>query len=259
MCDNISTRLSDISTRLDFFLKTGKIPNIIFHGEHGSGKKTMLFQFINSIYKDNKMYIKENVMTVNCAHGKGIKFVREDLKQFAKSNIICKNEIAFKSIVLLNADTLTIDAQSALRRCIELFTNSTRFFVVVETAEKLLKPILSRFCHMFFFKSTEDSFPKPLPLEKENKLMKMFHSIKSNTEIIENVDLLYSQGISALDVLFVINHEPSLLFESDDKTRVSFVFGKLKREFRNEKQLLYFLLNLFFLSLNECLENITFI
>ena len=251
--------MDDISSRLDFFLKTGKIPNIIFHGEHGSGKKTTLYQFIHDIYKNNKLYIKENVMTVNCAHGKGIKFVREELKQFAKSNIICKNEIAFKSIVLLNADTLTIDAQSALRRCIELFTNSTRFFVVVETAEKLLKPILSRFCHMFFFKSIEDSFPKPLPIDKKTKLLKILKNIKSSNETIDAVNVIYSQGMSALDVFHVINQEPSLLYLSEDNTQISFVFGKLKKEFRNENQLIYFLLNCLFLSLNECLENITFI
>ena len=67
-------------------------------------------------------------MYVNCAHGKGIKFIREELKFFAKTNINLKEGEIFKSIVLLNADKLTIDAQSALRRCIELFNHTTRFF-----------------------------------------------------------------------------------------------------------------------------------
>jgi dihydroorotase len=44
---------------------------------------------------------------------------------------------------------LTIDAQSALRRCIELFSHNTRFFIVVENKDKLLNPILSRFCDIF--------------------------------------------------------------------------------------------------------------
>ena len=47
----------------------------------------------------------------------------------------------FKSIILLNADKLTIDAQSALRRCIEVFNHTTRFFIIVEDRYKLLKPI----------------------------------------------------------------------------------------------------------------------
>ena len=85
-------------------------------------------------------------MTVNCSEGKGIKFIREELKFFAKTNIHNYNGSIIKSIILLNAEKLTIDAQSALRRCIELFTNYTRFFIVIENKSLLIKPILSRFC-----------------------------------------------------------------------------------------------------------------
>ena len=42
----------------------------------------------------------------------------------------------------MNADKLTIDAQSALRRLIELFSHTTRFFIIIEDKYKLLKPIL---------------------------------------------------------------------------------------------------------------------
>ena len=88
-------------------------------------------------------------MHVNCAHGKGIKFIRDELKFFAKTHINSNGGDVFKSIVLSNADKLTIDAQSALRRCIELFSHTTRFFIIVEDKYKLLKPILSRFCEIY--------------------------------------------------------------------------------------------------------------
>jgi len=78
-------------------------------------------------------------MSINCAHGKGIKFVRDELKFFAKTHIHSEGGNIFKSIILLNADKLTMDAQSALRRCIELFSHNTRFFMVVENKYKLLK------------------------------------------------------------------------------------------------------------------------
>ena len=42
-----------------------------------------------------------------------------------------------------------MDAQSALRRCIEQFSHNTRFFIIVENIETLLKPILSRFCNIY--------------------------------------------------------------------------------------------------------------
>ncbi len=145
-----------IEEKLNYFIETNEIPHIIFHGSSGTGKKTIVYQFIHRIYKKDKQKIKSNVMTVNCAHGKGIKFIREELKFFAKKNIQANSEVSFKTIVLFNADFLTIDAQSALRRCIELFSYNTRFFIVVENKYKLLNPILSRFCEIYIPETVKD-------------------------------------------------------------------------------------------------------
>ena len=139
----------NIHNKLDVFIKNRKIPNIIFYGPHGSGKTYILNRFICSIYDGDKTAIKNYVMRANCAHGKGIRFIREELKFFAKTNIDMKEGAIFKSVILTNADKLTLDAQSALRRCIELFSSSTRFFIVVENKDSLLKPILSRFCDIY--------------------------------------------------------------------------------------------------------------
>ena len=154
-----------ITEKLDFFLKTEKIPNIIFHGPSGSGKRTIVHKFVADIYHHNKELIKAYVMNVNCAHGKGIKFVREDLKFFAKTHINVKGSGHFKTVILSNADNLTTDAQSALRRCIELFCHTTRFFIIVEDKYKLLKPILSRLCEIFV--------PEPIVQEKSVNLHKL--------------------------------------------------------------------------------------
>ena len=124
---------TNIVQKLNNFIDNKKIPNLIFHGSSGSGKKTILFNFLKEIYNNEPNFMKNYVMIVNCAHGKGIKFIREELKFFAKTHI---NNIGtscyFKTIILSNADKLTIDAQSALRRCIELFSHNTRFFIIVE-------------------------------------------------------------------------------------------------------------------------------
>lgn len=140
---------SNIKEKLNYFIKKRKVPNIIFHGTSGSGKNYIVNEFIHKIYNGDKNYIQTYVMRVNCAHGKGIRFVREDLKFFSKSNADLKDGEIFKTVILLNADKLTTDAQSAIRRCIELFSSSTRFFIIVEDKYKLLKPILSRFCEIY--------------------------------------------------------------------------------------------------------------
>ena len=138
-----------IREKLHSFYVSNRIPHIIFYGASGSGKQTIVNDFLREIYHGSETKLKANVMFVNCAHGKGIKFIREELKFFAKTNVQFNSGIWFKTIVLLNADHLTMDAQSALRRCIELFSHNTRFFIIVENKHKLLNPILSRFCEIY--------------------------------------------------------------------------------------------------------------
>jgi DNA polymerase III delta prime subunit len=146
---NLQQHHQNLRDKLQYFYQENKIPHIIFHGSAGSGKKTLVHFFLGLIYGDKRENFKDNVMYVNCAQGKGIKFIREELKVFAKINIHNQKEQPFKSIVLLNADFLTIEGQSALRRCIEIFSKNTRFFIVVENKNKLLNPILSRFCEIY--------------------------------------------------------------------------------------------------------------
>ena len=136
--------MSSVREKLDHFIQTKKVPHLLFYGPSGSGKRTLVNEFVRRIYGDDSNRIAEMTMFVNCAHGKGIKFVREELNIFVKTNINYRDG-AFKTIILSNADELTIDAQSALRRCIELYSHHTRFFVITENEGKLLRPILSRF------------------------------------------------------------------------------------------------------------------
>ena len=169
--ERLGSEYMSIRTRLFQFWVRKRIPNIIFHGTSMQTKMDMLSYFVDLIYAGDKQQIKSNVLTVNCAHGKGIKFVREELKFFAKTNVqnstlsvaSAATTSHFKSIVLINADVLSLDAQSALRRCIELFSNTTRFFMVVENKNKLLKPILSRFCLIYLWKP-----PPPQEDERAN-------------------------------------------------------------------------------------------
>ena len=156
------TENENIYSKLGLFIHQNKVPHIIFHGGNGCGKKTILYSFLFRIYNDDVKKIRKNVLYVNCAHGKGIKFIREDIKFFAKTNVQVNENILFKSIVLFNAEYLTTDAQSALRRSIEQFSHTTRFFIVTVNKNKLLQPILSRFCEIYI--------PNPIMNDKEMNL-----------------------------------------------------------------------------------------
>jgi hypothetical protein len=208
-------------------------------------------------------------MYVNCAHGKGIKFIREELKFFAKTNT---NSGFFKSIILSNADKLTIDGQSALRRCIELFSHNTRFFIIVEDKYKLLKPILSRFCEIYL----------PLPIVNDvytnlnkyhvEEVYKFIKEKNKDTWLKKNLEKakeynttnefcnfstnLYEKGYSALDLMDAIE---KMTMDETRKYQLLLTFNKVKREFRNEKLLILFILNFLFIKPDVSMENLSFI
>jgi replication-associated recombination protein RarA len=271
-----------IKEKLGYFHKIHKIPNIIFHGPTGSGKKTLVNEFIHTIYENNKEKIKNFVMYVNCSHGKGIKFIREELKFFAKTHINSNGGDIFKSIILLNADKLTMDAQSALRRCIELFSHNTRFFIIIEDKYNLLKPILSRFCEIYvpepecnkeiinlykynineIFKMNET---KAQHLDKLKKTIEKTMGNGSNTKIALN-DLiifslkLYEKSYNAMDIIELLETNKLSIdkMTNEKKYELLITFNKVRKEFRNEKLLILFILNFLFLSLDLSLENISF-
>ena len=275
---------TNIMAKLKYFYEVHKIPNIIFHGSSGCGKRTIVNDFINIIYNNDKEKIKSYVMYVNCAHGKGIKFIREELKFFAKTHIHSNGGDIFKSIVLLNADKLTIDAQSALRRCIELFSHTTRFFIIVEDKYKLLKPILSRFCEIYIpepmqsgtsinlykYNLNETFKLKTLKTQRMEWLKKELQKIVNDknsmkTDISPNFfinlsEKLYEKGYSGLDIIYLLENQSLQFLDLTDekKYELLFAFNKVKKEFRNDKILIMFILNFLFMSLDFTLENITF-
>ena len=266
-----------VASKLNYFIQIRKIPNIVFHGSSGCGKRTIVGDFINRIYGGDRSRIKTNVMFVNCAHGKGIKFIRDELKYFAKANIQCNDATLFKSIVLYNADELTIDAQSALRRCIELFSHNTRFFIVVENKHKLLKPILSRFCEIFVPDKTENpDNPVYKSLHKVNRhAVYNFNDMKRERRslildpVLKNIanetidykwcmnlaNQLYEEGISCFDIIQYLEE----VLDKDKMVRVQFCFEKVKGEFRSEKMLMMYLFDYLFLRSDCNLKNVSFL
>ena len=285
----------EIKEKLNYYFLIKKIPNIIFYGNSGTGKKTIVFDFIEKIYNGDKNKINEYVMIVNCVQMKGIKLIREDIKFFAKTNINSKEGDMFKSIVLINADKLTIDAQSALRRLIEVFNHSTRFFIIVEDKYKLLKPIISRFCEIYVPIPLLNS--KPINLDQYHMkntlnlaITRRTHLINLRKLIAENIEskikkteqldvvllmdfceLLYAKGYSGMDIINLFERDTEMiignitngetpekvgnLFKDYEITEEKFVslmlvFNMVKKEIKNEKILMLFVLNFIFFDKN---------
>lgn len=268
----------NIKEKLNYFYEIHKIPNILFHGPTGCGKRSIVNEIIHKIYNNDKEKIKTFVMYVNCSHGKGIKFIREELKFFAKTHINSNGGNNFKSIILLNADKLTMDAQSALRRCIELFSHNTRFFIVAEDKYSLMKPILSRFCEIYVPEPLVNGEPinlykynlneifnmKDIKIQKLDSLKKeIIKSINTNISIEDLMLLctkLYEKAYSSLDILALLENPKFLdnTISAEKRYELLLCFNRIRREFRNEKLLILFILNFIFLSSELSLENISF-
>jgi len=267
-----------IKKKLNYFHEIHKIPNILFHGPSGSGKRTIVSDFIHKIYDYDREKIKTFVMYVNCSHGKGIKFIREELKFFAKTHINSNSGNIFKSIVLLNADKLTMDAQSALRRCIELFSHNTRFFIIAEDKYNLMKPILSRFCEIYvsepiingniinlYQHNLNELFKmKDIKTQRLEWLKKELYKLTNKTITVDDLMLvcvkLYEKAYSALDIMHLLE-TPKFLennIPTEKRYELLVCFNRVRKEFRNEKLLMLFILNFIFLSSELSLENISF-
>jgi DNA polymerase III delta prime subunit len=268
----------NIKEKLEYFHSIHKIPNIIFHGPSGCGKRTIVNEFIHKIYDNDREKIKSFVMYVNCSHGKGIKFIREELKFFAKTHINSNGGNIFKSIILLNADKLTMDAQSALRRCIELFSHNTRFFIIAEDKYNLMKPILSRFCEIYVpepmvngnivnlykynlnevFKMKDNKNQRQDWLKKE--LLKSVNKKTCLTDLMNICVKLYEKSYSGIDILNLLENNKFLdnLITVEKRYELLVCFNRVRKEFRNEKLLILFILNFIFLSSELSLENISF-
>lgn len=174
-------------------------------------------------------------MHVNCGYGKGIKFIRDCVKYFAKTNI--NLEGMFKTVVLGNADKLTNDAQSALRRCIEQFSGSTRFFMVTTEKHRLLKPIISRFTEMYV-SNRVNLHSLAIPVDETRKV-KFRAYMQDLSNIEELCERLYKEAYSVLDLASFVEEED---LDAKAKYRWLMHYAKIKSEYRNERFILYTML-----------------
>jgi replication factor C subunit 3/5 len=128
----------------------GSLPHLLFYGSPGTGKTSTIMAIAKEIYGSN---IRLMVMKLDASDDRGINSVREDIKGFAeKSNMFQKG---VRLIILDEADSMTYDAQFALRRIIEKYSTTIRFCLICNYENKIIPAIRSR-CANFRFNNIDN-------------------------------------------------------------------------------------------------------
>lgn len=136
----------NIIERLKAYVSTKNVPHLIFAGPPGTGKTTAVLALAHEVFGEH--HWSQNFHELNASDERGIGIIRGKIKDFARTAPI---GATFKIIFLDEADSLTQEAQAALRRTIERYTHICRFILSVNYSSKIIEPIQSR-CAVFRFK-----------------------------------------------------------------------------------------------------------
>lgn len=156
----------EIVKRAMAFVEKGNMPHLLLAGPPGVGKTTLALVIAKKLYGDSW---RSNVLELNASSERGIDVIRSTVKDFARTKSI--GNAPFKICILDEADSLTREAQQAMRRTMESYSATCRFILLANYSSKLIEPIQSR-CAVFRFK----------PLSSE-QLIKIIDSISSSENI----------------------------------------------------------------------------
>ena len=119
-----------------------QLPHLLFYGQSGTGKTSTMIALAKQMYGVN---YKRYILELNASDDRGIEIVRTKIPTFAQTKT---DDLRF--VILDEADAMTVDAQSALRRIMELYIKNCRFCLICNNINKILPGIQSRCAKMRF-------------------------------------------------------------------------------------------------------------
>lgn len=183
---------------IDFLKKTIETKyynNYIFYGLPGCGKTSTSFLYVKELYGQ---YFNNYIFEINASNFRGINIFKNEINDF-----ICNNNNLDKTIILDEADNITIDAQHYLFQLIEKASNlknNINFIIICNYINKINLKIINK-CILLRFKLISNDFlekkinyilnneNKKITLEQKKLLIK-----KSNNDFrkcLNNLELIF--------------------------------------------------------------------
>lgn len=163
----------DTIERLKMIAQHGNMPHMIISGLPGIGKTTSIHCLAYELLGPQLYH--QATLELNASDDRGIDVVRNKIKQFAQTKIQLPQG-KHKIIILDEADSMTPGAQQALRRTMEIYSNTTRFALACNQSLKVIEPIQSRCAILRYSKLTDEELLDRLLFISKNE------GVKYNTE-----------------------------------------------------------------------------
>ncbi len=136
--------------RLQRYAEVGTFPHLLFSGPPGTGKTTAALALTNDVFGDSH---RTNLLEMNASDERRLDSIRTKVKRFARTAPL--SGASFKVIFLDEADSLIHEAQGALRRIMEQYSETCRFILSCNYSSRIIEPIQSR-CAVFRFRPLAD-------------------------------------------------------------------------------------------------------
>ena len=181
------------------------LPNLTIYGDSGSGKSYLINWLLAKLFKS---HFKERVLYMSLNDERGISTIREKIKAFSNIQVKDDKDIpSFKVIVFDQAEYISLDAQNALRRIIEMSNNISRFIFLTRNTRCIIDPILSRCLQLNLNTNAQtiriekynDFFPK-IGKEKIKEICEMYGNFGREITLLETLTKLTEEEIEKFDI-----------------------------------------------------------
>lgn len=249
----------EVTKMLKQTIKTGELPHLLFYGGSGTGKTSTILAISRELYGPKRVH--ERVIELNASDERGINIVRKKIITFAKTSVGTADpdypSPPYKIIILDEADAMTVEAQSALRKVMEEYSEITRFCFICNYINKIIEPIVSR-CMPFRYKPIADKvmtkslhhIAKNEKMEYEDKWIDIITNIsdgdmRKSILLLQNLNYMkkLKPDLNTDDVYELVNSVPNniitKIWEECKKPLNDKTIFKIRARTRNIKRLGY--------------------